>query len=189
MAAGRPDKKMNRRDLTWLMARITASAAGQSFFPCWLAASEVHSTHGGRPNEPDLWTNYKPQFFSTEEFSVLDQFTAMLIPTDDTPGAREAHVAPFIDFVVFSSSEYAPETQAHWRDAVKWLIVHHVDEKLMANISIEGHDGHEVFQTIKQMAVYAFYTSRAGLIENLEYKGVSYLLEFPGCTHPEHHRV
>jgi hypothetical protein len=39
------------------------------------------------------------------------------------------------------------------------------------------------------MTVFAFYTSKAGLVDNLEYKGNAYLTDFPGCTHPEHRRV
>jgi len=39
------------------------------------------------------------------------------------------------------------------------------------------------------MTVRAFYTSRVGLIDVLEYKGNTYLTEFPGCAHPEHHKV
>jgi hypothetical protein len=46
-----------------------------------------------------------------------------------------------------------------------------------------------VYRLIKEMAVHAFYTSRVGLVDVLEYKGLAYLTEFPGCNHPEHHTV
>jgi hypothetical protein len=39
------------------------------------------------------------------------------------------------------------------------------------------------------MTVRAFYTSRVGLIDVLEYQGIAYLTEFPACTHPEHLNV
>jgi hypothetical protein len=50
-------------------------------------------------------------------------------------------------------------------------------------------DGFPVYRLIKEMTVHAFYTSRVGLVDVLEYKGLAYLTEFPGCNHPEHHTV
>ena len=37
------------------------------------------------------------QVLTTEQVRELDAFTSTLIPTDETPGAREAHVVRFID--------------------------------------------------------------------------------------------
>lgn len=51
------------------------------------------------------------------------------------------------------------------------------------------HNGYATYRLVKQMTVFAFYTSRAGLIGNLEYQGNAYLAEFPACNHPEHRRV
>jgi hypothetical protein len=51
------------------------------------------------------------------------------------------------------------------------------------------HPGFTAYRLIKQQNAFAFYTSRAGMIEALEYKGNSYNLVFPACTHPEHHQI
>lgn len=178
------DSEMTRRDVNWLVAKAAATVAGESFLSAWLLSA--HEMDEAAPPEPERWANYKPQFFSVEQFSLVDKFTALLIPTDETPGAREAHLAEFIDFIVYSAREYSPETQSHWKTAVGWLQKNNFDEKLMTEMAQPGHPGHEYFQIMKQLAVYGFYTSRAGLIDNLEYKGVSYLVAFPACTHPEH---
>jgi len=185
---------MTRRDASWLVARATATLTGQSFFHAWRAPA--HKMQSSAPPEPDRWADYKPQFFSAQEFAALDDFAAILIPTDETPSAREAHVAPFIDFVVHAAAEYAPETQAHWRYAMQWLAQRKFAEATpeqqtatVEEMSTRGADGFSQFQLIKQMAVYAFYTSRVGLIDNLEYKGLAYLTQFPGCTHPEHQQT
>src|SRR3954468_18111826 len=42
------------------------------------------------PQEP--W-----QFFTPEQAKLLDAVSAQIVPTDDTPGAREAHVVRFAD--------------------------------------------------------------------------------------------
>jgi gluconate 2-dehydrogenase gamma chain len=43
---------------------------------------------------------YKPLFFSDRDFRMVERLTEMIIPADDTPGAKEAGVAEFIDFMV-----------------------------------------------------------------------------------------
>ncbi|MGI9072359.1 MAG: gluconate 2-dehydrogenase subunit 3 family protein [Bryobacteraceae bacterium] len=200
---------MTRRDAVWAILRAAAVVGGQEFFSDWMRAAQVvshsshaHNTTSHAPPEPDRWTSDKPKFFSREDFRTLDAFTAILIPTDETPGAREAHVSAFIDFVVNAAAEYAPEMQSDWRSAMDWLRARHFAElpadeqlSLVQRISKGEHDpenkqeGFAVYRLIKEMTVHAFYTSRVGLVDVLEYKGLAYLTEFPGCNHPEHHTL
>jgi NAD(P)-dependent dehydrogenase (short-subunit alcohol dehydrogenase family) len=184
---------MTRRDAMSAIACAVAAAGASEFFGGWLRAAESHSF---APPEPDRFTNYKPKFFSAEELTILDEFTAILIPSDETPGAREAHVAAFIDFVVDAAAEYEPELQQDWRGAVQFL-----ERRKFASLSPQrqcefvekmshaGAKGYLEFQLIKEMTVHAFYTSRVGLIDVLNYQGNAYLTEFPGCNHPEHREV
>ena len=55
--------------------------------------------------------------------------------------------------------------------------------------SSTAHPAYAAYRLIKQSNTFAFYTSRAGMIEALDYKGNSYNVTFPACTHPEHHKV
>lgn len=60
----------------------------------WLAllAAANHARHAaGSPMPPKL------EFFTPEQAAEIDAITARIIPTDDTPGAREAGVVYFID--------------------------------------------------------------------------------------------
>jgi gluconate 2-dehydrogenase gamma chain len=43
---------------------------------------------------------YEPLFFSPQHFTMVERLAEMIIPEDDTPGAKSAGVAEFIDFVV-----------------------------------------------------------------------------------------
>ena len=43
---------------------------------------------------------YKPLFFSPEHYQMLDHIAEMIVPEDGTPGAKQAGVAEFIDFMV-----------------------------------------------------------------------------------------
>jgi gluconate 2-dehydrogenase gamma chain len=43
---------------------------------------------------------YKPLFLSAEDFRLVEHLTEMIIPADDSPGAKAAGVAEFIDFML-----------------------------------------------------------------------------------------
>lgn len=43
---------------------------------------------------------YKPLFFSEPQYRMVERLAEMIIPADDTAGAKEAGVAEFIDFMV-----------------------------------------------------------------------------------------
>jgi len=44
--------------------------------------------------------SYKPLFFSPQHYKMLERLADLIIPEDDTPGAKQAGVAEFIDFMV-----------------------------------------------------------------------------------------
>ena len=43
---------------------------------------------------------YKPLFFSPQDYQMVEHLAEMIIPEDDSPGAKKAGVAEFIDFMV-----------------------------------------------------------------------------------------
>jgi hypothetical protein len=192
-----------RRDLLELAARAAALPGSAEFFAAWLNAADQHQHSSGSnaPPEPPLVRDYKPRFFGPEDFEALQAFTEILIPTDDTPGAREAHCAHFIDFLL-SSADGVPQMQKQWRDALDALKesgFHATDAKGRAAL-VEAmskperdrtatHPAYSAYRLIKQQNTFAFYTSRAGMIEALEYQGNTYNASFPACNHPEHHAV
>ncbi|MBZ5618178.1 MAG: gluconate 2-dehydrogenase subunit 3 family protein [Acidobacteriia bacterium] len=182
-----------------LRAAVLPGAA--EFFSAWLQAADDHQHPPGStaPPEPPLLRDYQPKFFEPEDFAALQAFTEILIPTDDTPGAREAHCAHFIDFLLH---ENTPAMQKQWRDAMaalKGAGFHSADAQGRAAL-VEAmsrperdrsatHPAYSAYRLIKQQNAFAFYTSRAGMIEALDYKGNSYNTSFPACNHPEHHVV
>jgi gluconate 2-dehydrogenase gamma chain len=58
------------------------------------------------------------RFFTAEEAADVIAFGAQIIPTDDTPGATEAHAIYFIDHALI---EFAPEDQTRVRAAIHTL--------------------------------------------------------------------
>ncbi len=186
-----------------LAVRAAALPGGAQFMAAWLrsADDQNHAGHSPPPELP-LLRDYRPKFFNPEDFSALQGFTEILIPTDDTPGAREARCAHYIDFLLDSAAEYAPQMQTQWRRAMRDLQqagFHAADTKgreaLLDAMSRPErdpairHPAYDAYRLVKQLNTFAFYTSRTGTIEVLDYRGNSYNAAFPACTHPEHQKV
>jgi hypothetical protein len=187
-----------RRELIELAARASALPGAAEFFAAWLEAADSHN-HSSAPLEPPLLRNYRPRFFNGEDFAALQAFTEILIPTDETPGAREAHCAHYVDFVLMASDARA---RKQWRDAMAALRAagfHAADAKGRAALveamsrperdRAASHPAYAAYRLIKRQNTFAFYTSRAGMIECLDYRGNSYNRTFPACEHPEHRTI
>src|SRR6187455_2713795 len=101
---------LSRRELLDLALRAAAVPGAAAFFAEWLHAG-TGPQHSGftPPPEPPLLRDYRPAFFDRADFDALQAFTEILIPTDETPGAKEARCAHFIDFVLQASTEAAPD--------------------------------------------------------------------------------
>jgi gluconate 2-dehydrogenase gamma chain len=105
---------LNRRDFL-LRAGTGLSAAWISAnWPALLSAA-THAHNAAKATTPP-----KFEFFTPEEAAEIEAITARIIPTDETPGAREAGVVYFIDrglttFATDSQKTYRkglPELQA-----------------------------------------------------------------------------
>ncbi len=215
------EQLVSRRKTLKYFGLVAASAAGQKFLANWLPSSSK-ALAATRPAEmaampgmhqdsapPQSSAPYSPQFFKPQEFQTVEILTEMMIPTDDKPGAKEARVANYIDFVVFSAAEFEPALQREWSEGLAWLdaasgkksgkpfreAAASDREQLLMDMSLPErdskiaamHPGFSFYKLVKEMTVEGFYTSRVGLIDDLGYQGLSFLSEFPGCTHPEHH--
>jgi gluconate 2-dehydrogenase gamma chain len=74
------------------MASVAATFPG---FSQWVFACPQE----GHSNETTSGP-YKPLFFTPQQFRMVEHLAEMIIPEDETPGARKAGVAEFIDFMV-----------------------------------------------------------------------------------------
>ena len=142
------------------------------------------------------------KFFNLQEMETIAAISDLIIPTDEqSPGARAAGVAGFIDLIVSASSN---EVKALWREGL--VGIDRMSElQFSAPFSRAGQE-HQVsllksisrnerrpntieerfFVAIKSLTVDGYYTSPIGIHQDLRYKGNAYLKDFVGCTHPEH---
>lgn len=77
---------------------IASVAATFPGFQQWMFAGSAHAHHASFQAVPA--PPYTPLFFNAQQYSLVECLAEMIIPADDTPGAREAGVAEFIDFMV-----------------------------------------------------------------------------------------
>ena len=96
--------------------RILGTAAAAAQFPGfskWAFACG-HVGNAALHIKPAI---YHPQFFTPAEYSMVERLAEIIIPNDGTPGAKEAGVAEFIDFMVASD----PDVQYEFRMGLSWL--------------------------------------------------------------------
>ena len=84
-------KELNRRNFLLQTGTGLSAAWVAANWPALLAAS-THAHRAAQSATAPKW-----EFFTPEQAEEIDAITARIIPTDDTPGAREAGVVYFID--------------------------------------------------------------------------------------------
>jgi len=87
---------IDRRDVIRMIGMASVAAAFPGFRLWTFACSHETSTQ----DQASRTGAFQPQFFSPEEFQLVERLTDLIIPADDGPGARDAGVAEFIDFMV-----------------------------------------------------------------------------------------
>jgi len=160
--------------------------------------------HLGKAPQQIKPMSYQPQFFSASEYALVERLAELIIPSDATPGAREAGVAEFIDFIVFSD----PSIQYDFRTGLTWLNAH--SERRLGKRFVEltpeqqsalleplaykkkaragEEDGRRFFSLVREYTVTGFYTSEIGFKE-LDNPALKFYADSPECPHkddPEH---
>src|SRR5882672_11055638 len=124
---------ITRREVVRMMA-IASVATTFPGFRRWAFACNHQATADGLTTIRPAGS-FIPQFFTAEEFQLVDHLTGLIIPADDSPGAIEAGVAEFIDFMVANGSDLASHSKGvdirdRFRVGLKWIDSH--SQKLYA---------------------------------------------------------
>jgi gluconate 2-dehydrogenase gamma chain len=184
------------------MLRIMATAAAASKFPGFAKWSFICSHD--RAVESIRPEGYQPLFFSPSEYALVERLTELIIPNDTTPGAKEAGVAEFVDFMVAHNTD----KQYSMRLGISWLNAH--CERLFGKTFMSllaaqqvavleplaykakhhagEEDGRNFFLAIKELTVMGFYTTEIGYKE-IDNPALKFYAKSPACPHvddPEH---
>jgi hypothetical protein len=142
------------------------------------------------------------RFFTPEQNALVDLVTEMILPADEhSGGASAAKVSFFIDDLLADSE---PAEQQAWTGGLKAFEAEAQSrfrkpfaeasgeqrDSILAAIAVNEDapqtDLERFFVKIKRQTISGYYTSRVGLLHELEYKGGGPIAEYPLCTHPEH---
>ena len=93
-------QSFERRDILRFIG-IASLAGTFPGFSKWAFACAQNHQHAAAESVPQTSAGpYKPLFFSPQQYRMVEHLAEMIIPADDAPGAKEAGVAEFIDFMV-----------------------------------------------------------------------------------------
>jgi hypothetical protein len=105
-------RELNRRDFLLRTATGFSAAWITTNWPALLSAA-THAHNAAKAATPP-----KFEFFTPEEATEVEAIAARIIPTDDSPGAREAGVVYFIDR---SLGTFAVDSQKTYREGLPEL--------------------------------------------------------------------
>jgi gluconate 2-dehydrogenase gamma chain len=184
---------------------LASTASVFSGFSRWSYALGATTAHDGHSPSPQRTVRpvYRPQFFSQSQYRTVEVLADLILPAiydgsqESQPGAKEAGVAEFIDFMVFSDAAI----QAPFHDGLQWLDHADTPAAPFVNLAAEEQNallerlaykakqrddekaGQQFFYLFRRYTVMGFYTTRIGL-ESLNYPGLTFYATSPGCTHP-----
>src|SRR4051794_14024225 len=193
---------LTRREALRHLATGTAAAATA---PLWvenlLALADQHAAHKPSPEAPKgTWT---PKVFNPTQNELVIVLSELIIPQTDTPGAKAAKVNEYIDTVL---ADAKTEDRDKFLQGLAWIDTSSEDRfhqrfvnaqpvqqiELLTSLSTAAapsptdEPGVEFFQAIKGMTITGFYTSEAGLLQDIGDDGQVFFTEFKGCEHKDH---
>ncbi|MDZ7639762.1 MAG: gluconate 2-dehydrogenase subunit 3 family protein [Bryobacterales bacterium] len=185
----------DRRETLKILGAIGSTCAFP-FATNELYAQHVHDGPGTQaPAGP-------PRFFGEAQMKLIGCIADRIIPPTDSPGAVDAGVPGYIDFVVSRNETLQGIfTQGlAWMDEEAQRLHGQTFEALDASRQIgilrplsdavdageESGTAERFFRAIKSLCADGYYTSQAGLITELGYTGNVALAAFPECEIPEH---
>jgi gluconate 2-dehydrogenase gamma chain len=178
---------LNRREaIRRLVGAGLVTASTADLADAFLAVGRSHADAPGV-------TSYRPRFLTDGEYETVGRLVSLIIPSDETPGAREARVEEWIDFLVSESDQ---TRQRLYRDGLARLArlcrerrgneFRRLPEAIQEAILRETSEADPTFfRALKDDTVFGFYTSEIGLKE-LRWDGQTFHSECPGCDHPAH---
>ena len=188
------------------LKRLAVSGVAAATLPAWietLCAAAVDQAHlHGQRKATAAAAAWTPKILTRAQNETVITISELIIPQTKTAGAKAAKVNEFIDGGLAGTG---PTERARFLDGLRWI-----DERAKADFSTTfvaatpaqqtallttlsapdastaDRPGVEFFNAIKSMTIVGYYTSEAGMREELGDDGTLFFVEFKGCEHPEH---
>jgi gluconate 2-dehydrogenase gamma chain len=185
---------MDRRDALKLLASAPV-AAGFAWTEAEAAAAAQRATAARAAATPAA--PFTPKFFNAHEFETVRVLADLVIPRDErSGGATDAGVPEFMDFIVGDQ----PNRQTAMRGGLSWLdreCERRFDKTFVGCTAAERaavlddiawperarpelSRGVAFFNSFRDLTAAGFWSSKMG-IEDLQYKGNTYVRNWTGC--------
>ncbi len=195
-----PKMTINRRGALRVLGALTVVPVLARLGPGGLFAMSGHHPLVPVQEGDEPW---KALVFDPGQTETVATLTECIIPQTDTPGARAGKVFQHIDYVLSLES---PAVRADFLLGLDWIdrksrewfggeFVNLAPEQQTAlltvissenNRALSDEAGVRFFRDLKLRTIDGYYSSEAGMFEELQYEGNDFLNEYPGCQHPEH---
>lgn len=154
--------------------------------------------HSIRPVTKEEASVYRVVFFRPEQMETLEALTEVIIPADGhSPGAKAARVSEYIDTIVADLPEMTKKQWLEGLESVDTRAKHQFgtlyrecapEQQIALLTEVAANEGHEVtpeehfFAVLKRATIDGYYTSRIGLLEDLQYQGNAVIENYPACA-------
>lgn len=188
------------------LRQLAMGGAAAVTAPLWvdnlLAIAEQHGAHRAAAGQAAAaaWT---PKVLDPRQNEMVIALAELIIPATDTPGATDARVNRYIDEVL---ADATPADRSRFLQGLEWVDMRSErrfnrrfvnappDQQiaLLTDLSTatdplpDDTPGVEFFRAIKGMTVTGYYTSEAGILQEIGHEEGAFFAEFKGCTHKEH---
>ncbi len=129
---------------------------------------------------------YEPKAFAAEDYELLGGLVDLIVPPSETPGAQQAGVDAIIDEALAGRPRERASFAAGLRRlrAAGFAAMGQAEQTaLLREYEQSSGETKVFFEMLKSLTIDAYYSTEIGLVQELGYKGNTYLAEFPGCTH------
>jgi gluconate 2-dehydrogenase gamma chain len=148
-----------------------AGVLGLWAVPDWeLLAAKLH--HAPADESADVSGAASPSFLGAEEMADVEAITALVIPTDTTPGAREAGVSRFIDRALGSFfTPLAAEFRGGLAEFQRAVRIHHPGSESFRSLDVDAQT-----QMLRSIELTPFFSlvrqlTVLGMFSNPSYGG------------------
>ena len=177
------DSEENSRRLFLIKSLTGVSSAWLALRLPEIFAAQEHAHHAAQPAG-----SAKLEFFSAEQAAEVEAVAAQIIPTDDTPGAREARVIYFIDRAL---TTFDKENQSQYVKGLKELQAK--QKKMFKNSAkfsdlnaeqqikvLKAFEKNEFFETVRAHTIMGFFAdpSYGGNYDKIGWKVIGFQDDF-----------
>jgi len=180
-----------------------AVASAPGWVESLLAIAGEHAEHRLSAPARQADAAWTPKVLNAHQNELVIAVSELIIPQTDTPGAKAARVNEYIDAVL---ADAKPADRDAFLQGLAWMDMRseHRFNRQFVNASPEQQielltalstasdplpedkPGVDFFTAIKAMTVSGYYTSEAGLTQEIGDQGPGFHAEFKGCEHAEH---